>query len=62
MQHKTRYQIRPYVEIFDKLCYASFLRRYWLEQKQIENNLQIDKLVDEVIEVNNAPVSSYLKV
>ena len=56
------YQIRPYKNINDKLCYSSFFKRYQLEQKQIVNDSQPKELAAAVVEVNHASVSSYLKV
>ena len=57
----NRYQIRLYENI-DKLCYALFLKRYQLEQKQIGNDSQRDELIDEAAEVDHASVSSFQKV
>ena len=57
----NRYQIRPYEDIIDKLCYALFLKLYQLEQKQIEHYFHPDELVDEIVEINQASVSSYPK-
>ena len=54
----NRYQIRPYEDIIYKLCYASFLKQYYLEQNQIENDSEPDKLVDKAVEVNHASISS----
>lgn len=53
------YQIRPYEFIIDKLCCTSFLKRYQLQQKQIENDSQPDEVVDEVVII--ASVSLYPK-
>ena len=41
----NRYQIRPYEDIIYKL-YASFLKQYQLEQKQIEKDSEMDELVE----------------
>ena len=56
------YQTRPFEDVIDKLCYASFLKRYHLKQKPTENDFQPNELVDEVVEVNHASISSYPKV
>ena len=56
------YQTRPFEDVIDKLCNASFLKGYHLKQKPTENNPQPDELVDEVVEVNHASISSYPKV
>ena len=53
------YQIRPYEFIIDKLCCTSFLKRYQLQQKQIENDSHPDELVDETVII--ASVSLYPK-
>ena len=47
------YIIRLSEEIFNQLCYASFVKKYQLLPKQVESDRQPNELSDEVIEKNH---------
>ena len=49
----SRYVIRPSEEIFNQLCYASFVKKYQLLPKQVESDRQPNQLSDKVIEKNH---------
>ena len=49
----SRYIIRLSEEIFNQLCYASFVKKYQLLPKQVESDRQPNELSDEVIEKNH---------
>ena len=50
----SRCIIRPSEGIFNQLCYASFVKKYQLLTKQVENDSQPNELSDEVIEENHS--------
>ena len=47
------YIIRQSERVFNQLCYASFVMKYELLTKQLENDSQSNELSDEVIKENN---------
>ena len=46
----SHYIIWPSEEVFNQLCYESFIKKYQLLPKQVENDSQPNELSDEVIE------------
>ena len=48
------YIIIPSGEVFNQLCYASFIKKYELLPKQLDNDVQLNELPDEVIEENHS--------
>ena len=50
----SRYIIRPSEEVFNQLCYVSFIKRYQLFPKQVENDSQPNELFDVVIKENHS--------
>ena len=48
----VRYIIRPPEEVFNQLWYASFIKKYQMLPKQVENDSQPSELSDEVTEEN----------
>ena len=50
----SRYIFMPSEEVYNQLCHASFLKKYQLLPKQVENDSQPNELSDEVIEENHS--------